>query len=345
MTEHRYDFASDNTAGVVPEALAAWQAANEGFAAGYGEDEWSRRAKQAVVDFFEHECEVFFVLTGTAANALAFSHYAKPFESVLVQRFAHAETDECNAPEFFGGGLKLIGVEGVAGRLDPDRVAERIEARPDVHSPRVALVSITSPTEVGTVYSLEHIEALAQIAHAHDAKLHLDGARFANGVVSLDTTPAEMTWKRGVDAVSFGATKNGLPFGEALVFFEPKDAEGFAYRHKMAAQLASKGRFLTAPFALYLESGAWRRSAENANARARELGDKLRGLGLEPAYDIDANTVFVRVDKAVTERLNARGWHAYDDVDPGGALRFACSWRTNSESIDELIRDLGEVLR
>lgn len=340
----RWDFASDNTAGVVPEVLEAWTEANAGFAAGYSTDEWSERARAAIAKFFETECEVFFLLTGTAANALAFAHYARPFEAILVHASAHAQTDECNAPEFFAGGAKLLLVEGEHNKLNVDSIEARCDARSDVHAARVALVSITSPTEVGTLYQPSEIAAIAKCVHARDAALHMDGARFCNGVVSLGCSPADLTWRAGVDVLSFGATKNGLPFGEALVFFKPEHARGFPARHKQAAQLASKGRFLTAPFARFLETGAWERAALHANARATELADGLLALGLETAHAVEANTVFVHLAPDAQSALLAKGWHAYDDVDPAGALRFACSWQTTSDAVRELLGDLAKVL-
>lgn len=344
MTEHRYDLASDNTAGAVPEALEAWALANEGFAPAYGEDEWSDRARRAVQDFFECECEVFFQSTGTASNALAFAHLVRPFEAVLVHESAHVVTDECGAPEFFAGGAKLATLPGAHGKLDPEAVGAKLVARMDVHAPRIKAVSVTCPTEVGTVYRPQELAALAAVAHAHDAAFHLDGARFSNALVSLGVPPADLSWRAGVDVVSFGATKTGLPFGEALVFFDAARAEGFAARHKQAAQLASKARFLTAPFATFLESEAWDRTARHANARAEQLADGCRALGLEPVHPVEANAVFLELTKEQKDGLLERGWHAYDDVDPGGALRLVCSWRTTPAAVNEFLGSLKEVL-
>ncbi|MEX1024786.1 MAG: beta-eliminating lyase-related protein [Planctomycetota bacterium] len=342
--QHHFELASDNTAGAVPEALEALIEANAGFVPAYATDAATERARRAIASFFEHDCEVFFHLTGTAANALAFAHLARSFEAVLCHAHAHVVTDECNAPEFFSGGAKLVTLEAEHGKLAPDAVAKRLAARSDVHSPRIAAVSVTCPTEVGTVYTLGELAAIAAVTHAAGAALHLDGARFANAVVALDVAPAELSWRAGVDVVSFGATKNGLPFGEALVFFDAERARGFAARHKQAAQLASKSRFLTAPFAAFLESGAWRRAAQHANARAAELAAGARALGLEPAHPVEANAVFLTLGDDAKGALAERGWHAYDDVDPAGALRLVCSWQTSPESVQAFLADLAGVL-
>ena len=252
-------FASDNYVGVCPEAMTAFVAANAGHAAAYGEDDWTRQASDRLRALFETDCDVYFVFNGTAANSLALASLCQSYHSVVCHELAHVETDECGGPEFFSNGSKLLLAHGENGKLTPDAVLEVISRRSDIHYPKPRVVTLTQSTEVGTVYRLDEVAAISACAREHGLRVHMDGARFANAVASLDVAPAELTWKVGVDVLCFGGTKMGLPVGEAVVFFDRRLSEDFAYRCKQAGQLASKMRFLSAPWLGILQDDAWLR--------------------------------------------------------------------------------------
>ncbi len=236
----RYEFASDNTAAICPEAWAALAEANQNGVASYGDDRWTKCVCDRVREIFETECESFFVFNGTAANSLSLAHLCRPFHSVLCHEHSHIETDECGAPEFFSGGSKLLRVGGANGKIDLADAAEVIMRQRDLHSPKPHVISVTQSTELGTVYRPNELEAIAGFARERGLLLHMDGARFANAVVSLGCKPREITWERGVDVLSFGGTKNGTAVGELVVFFKRELASEFDYRAKQAAQLASR---------------------------------------------------------------------------------------------------------
>mgnify|MGYP003412357418 CR=1 FL=1 len=251
-------FASDNCAGICPEALQALLAANAGDAPGYGEDDWTRRVSDRLRALFETDCDVYFVFNGTAANSLALASLCQSYHSVICHELAHVETDECGGPEFFSNGSKLLTVRGEGGKLTPEAVRETILRRSDIHFPKPRVVTLTQATEVGTVYRPAEVTAIAELAHAHGLRVHMDGARFCNAAAALGAAPAEITWRAGVDVLCFGGTKMGLPVGEAVVFFDRRLSEDFAWRCKQAGQLASKMRFLSAPWLGLLEGGGWR---------------------------------------------------------------------------------------
>jgi threonine aldolase len=306
------NFASDNTAGVSPEILEAIRQANEGFAAGYGNDELTRKVEQRIADVFEHEAAVFLVPTGTAANALALAHLSPPWGAVICHAESHVATDECGAPEFFGGGLKLIEVPGEGAKIAPATLEIVLAAgRGAPHSVTPSVFSLTQATELGTVYQMEEIRRLAAVARAHGLALHMDGARFANALVRLGVTPAEMTWKAGVDVLSLGATKGGALAAEAVVFFDPARAGGMPSRRKRAGHLVSKHRFLAAQFAAYLQDDLWLRLANRANDAADKLAARLRAAGFSPAWPVEANEVFVALSQTVDARLKAAGAQYY----------------------------------
>ena len=341
----KWQFASDNTAPMCPEALDALNRANGDWAPSYGDDSWTQQAKAQLVDFFERPLEVFFVFSGSAANALVLSHYCRPYHSVLCHPFGHIETDEACAPEFFMGGGKLTLVEGKDGKLDPSRLGPVFLRGHGIHSAKPRVLSITQSTEAGTVYSLEELEVLGQVARERELVFHMDGARFFNALDSLQCSPAAMTWKAGVDVLSLGATKNGGPLCEALVFFDPQGLEEMEWRRKMGGQLASKHRYLSAPFGALLEDTVWRRNARHANACARRLADGLTALsGVELAFPVQSNAVFLRMPETRAQKLLDKGWHFYPfcDVD---AWRFMCSWITDTQAIDELVNDATEIWR
>ncbi len=334
-------FASDNYSGICPEAWQAMESANRGSATSYGDDPWTAQASNAFRELFETECEVFFVFNGTAANSLALASLCQSYHGVICCDQAHVETDECGAPEFFSNGSKLLVAQGVNGKLMPASIPELATRRQDIHFPKPRVVTITQPTETGRLYSLEEIRAISAACKAHGLLLHMDGARFANACASLRCSPAELAWKSGVDVLCFGGTKNGMAVGEAVLFFDKALAIDFDYRCKQAGQLASKMRFLAAPWVGMLESGAWLANAEHANKCARYFSEKVAGIpNITIASPADANTVFLEAANDILERLRARGWKFYTFI--GGAARFMFSWDTDLSRVDDLLRDLKE---
>lgn len=340
-------FASDNYSGICPEVWQALDEANRGFATSYGDDRWTERACNALRDFFETDCQVFFVFNGTAANSLALASLCRSYHSVICHEMAHVETDECGAPEFFSNGTKVLLVSGAHGKVDPAAVIETVERRSDIHYPKPHVLTVTQATELGTLYTLEELQTLGELARSHDLKLHMDGARFANAVASLGTAPAELTWKAGVDVLTFGGTKNGMPVGEAVIFFDRELARDFEYRCKQAGQLASKMRFLAAPWVGLLESGGLLSHAAHANRCARLLAERLLAVpGVALIHQVQANSLFVRMPQPLIDLLRAEGWHFYTFIGSGHA-RFMCSWQTREEDVlwfgNEVLR-LAETL-
>jgi threonine aldolase len=340
-------FASDNYSGICPEVWQALDEANRGFATSYGDDRWTERACNALRDFFETDCQVFFVFNGTAANSLALASLCRSYHSVICHEMAHVETDECGAPEFFSNGTKVLLVSGAHGKVDPAAVIETVERRSDIHYPKPHVLTVTQATELGTLYTLEELQTLGELARSHDLKLHMDGARFANAVASLGAAPAELTWKAGVDVLTFGGTKNGMPVGEAVIFFDRELARDFEYRCKQAGQLASKMRFLAAPWVGLLESGGLLSHAAHANRCARLLAERLLAVpGITLIHQVQANSLFVRMPQPLIDLLRAEGWHFYTFIGSGHA-RFMCSWQTREEDVlwfgNEVLR-LAETL-
>ncbi|HLH36159.1 MAG TPA: low specificity L-threonine aldolase [Alloacidobacterium sp.] len=334
-------FASDNYAGICPEAWQSMEAANRGHATSYGDDPWTTRAADVFRDLFETDCDVYFVFNGTAANSLALASLCQSYHSVICCDASHVETDECGAPEFFSNGSKLLVAPSSDSKLTPQSIHELATKRQDIHYPKPRAVTITQATEMGRVYSLDELHAVADACSAHQLLLHMDGARFANAVASLGCTPAEMSWKSGVDVLCFGGTKNGMAAGEAVLFFDRVLAEGFDYRCKQAGQLASKMRYLSAPWVGMLESGAWLRNAEHGNRCARILQAQIESLpGVRLVQPVEANSVFLEANQAILDALRARGWHFYTFI--GGAARFMFAWDTDLRQIDAFFRDLKE---
>ena len=340
----RRQFASDNLAGICPEALAALVEANAGHAPSYGADAWTAEATRLLREVFETDCEVFFLFNGTAANSLALASLCQPFESVLCYDHAHIATDECGAPGFFAHGTTLTPIPAEHGKVTPESVVRAATGRRDVHHPRARALSLTQSTELGTVYAPAELAALTGVAREHGLAVHLDGARFANAVAGLGVRPREITWEAGVEVLSLGGTKNGLPFGEAVVFFNPEFARRFEYRRKQGGQLASKMRFLSAPWVGVLRDGAWLRHAAHANAMAAELEHGLRALpGVQITHPRQANAVFATLPPPLAAALGEKGWLFYTDVDPGGAARLMCSWDTTSEDVATFLRDAADA--
>jgi threonine aldolase len=336
----RFQFASDNYAGICPEAWQAMAEANQGYASSYGDDEWTARACERLRDLFETDCEVFFVFNGTAANSLALASLCQSYHSIICHEMAHVETDECGAAEFFSNGTKVLLVRGDHGKVDLAEIVHTIKRRSDIHYPKPKVLSITQSTELGTVYSVDELQAIAELAKRHNLRIHMDGSRFANAVSALNVPPKAITWQAGVDVLCFGGTKNGFAMGEAVVFFNRELAFEFDYRCKQAGQLASKMRFLTAPWVGMLDSGAWLTRAANANRCARLLESRLRAIqGLDVMFPCQANAVFVDLPPRLADALRQHGWHFYTFIGAGGA-RFMCSWETTEDDINALANDI-----
>lgn len=306
-------FASDNTAPVAPEILEAVVTANDGFAPGYGDDALTRALEARLSEIFECETAVFLVPTGTAANALALAQVAPPWGVVFCHADAHIIADECGAPEFFGGGLKLVGLPGEAGKIAPTTL-QRALATYAGHGPHQmvpAVLSLTEASEAGTVYTVEELNALAEIARGRALAVHMDGARFANAAARLGATPAQLTWRSGIDVLSFGATKGGALAAEAVVFFDPARVGGMAERRKRAGHLLSKHRFAAAQFLAYLDKGRWLSLARHANAMADRLARGLAAAGYPPLWPVEANIVFVAIPQALDAQLKGAGAQYY----------------------------------
>jgi threonine aldolase len=339
----RYELESDNTAAICPEAWAALAEANEDGAASYGDDKWTRRVTERVREIFETDCEVFLVFNGTAANSLALAQLCRSYHSVICHERSHIETDECGAPEFFSGGAKLLSTPGANGKLDLAQVESVLLRQQGVHSPKPRAISLTQATEMGTVYRRDEIERISEFARAHSLLVHMDGARFANAVAALGCTPKAMTWEAGVESLCFGGTKNGTAAGELVVFFKKELALEFDYRAKQAGQLASKMRFLAAPWTGLLNDDVWLENARRANERARVLAEKLTALGLRLAFPCEASAVFLRLPEQLVGQLHGRGWHFYKFIEPD-VYRLMCSWSVTQRDIDDFTGDVGRVL-
>ncbi|WP_233383118.1 threonine aldolase family protein [Methylobacterium sp. C25] len=334
-------FASDNYSGVCPEAWAAMEQANAGHAPAYGADAWTQRASDAFRALFETDCEVFFAFNGTAANSMALASLCQSYHSVICAESAHVETDECGAPEFFSNGSKLLVAPSADGLLTPASVRAVAERRSDIHYPKPRAVTITQSTETGRVYSIAQLQALSETCRSLGLRLHMDGARFANACAALRLSPAELTWKAGIDVLCFGGTKNGMAVGEAILFFDRALAEDFDYRCKQAGQLASKMRYLSAPWVGMLESGAWLRNAGHANACARRLADAVSDVpGIAAMFPVEANAVFLSMPPEVLDALRLKGWRFYTFI--GGGARFMFAWDTAPERVDALARDIRD---
>lgn len=343
MKQRARNFASDNNAGICPEAWEALESARRDHTPAYGNDRHTALACERFRDIFETDCEVFFAFNGTAANSLALASLCHSYHSVIAHELAHIETDECGAPEFYSGGSKILLTSGENGRITPDAVESIVHRRSDLHFPKPRVLSITQATEVGTVYPPDSLRELGAITHGLGLKVHMDGARFANALVSLGCAPKDITWRAGVDVLCFGGTKNGMMLGEAIVFFDKRLAAEFEYRCKQAGQLASKMRFLSAPWLGVLNDGAWLRHAAAANAAAARLEAGIRRLGIGTVlYPREANSVFVRWHDAIITGLYARGWTFYDFIAAGGC-RLMCSWDTREEDVDAFLADLEAV--
>lgn len=344
-------FASDNAGPAHPSVLQALVDANTGYTAGYGDDTIMDEVRQMVRDMFEApEAAVYLVATGTAANSILLATLANPWDTIFCTLMAHIHEDECNAPEFYSG-AKLTLVPAQNAKMTPDalRRAMQAEETRGVHGPQRGPVSITQVTEKGTVHTLNEISALTDVAREFGAKVHLDGARFCNALVALGCSPAEMTWKAGIDVVSFGGTKNGLMGVECCVIFDPKLAWEFELRRKRGGHLFSKHRYLSAQMKAYLTDNLWHDLATSANAATTRLAEGLRGHNrAELAYPVDANIIFCRLPRSDHQKLLAAGavYNVWDgdaetgDPDEMLTARFVTDWSMTSQGVDQFLQIL-----
>lgn len=331
-------FASDNTAGGAPEIMAAVAAASAGHAPAYGTDTWTLSAQCRLTKIFDRDVDLFAVSTGSAANALCLAALTPPWGSVLCHRDSHINTDECGAPEFFTGAAKLVALTGSDAKIDPDQLRAAVRQKVgDVHSVQPATLSITQATETGALYTLGEICHLTAIAKDAGLRVHMDGARFANAVAALGCSPAEATWRAGVDLLSFGATKNGAITADAIVVFDRSVTTDLAFRAKRAGQLASKMRFHTAQLDAYLTDDLWLRNARHANAMAVRLAAAIRPIvGISVLGAVQANIVFCRVSQDIVDGLLGAGYTFYHDRWGEGVVRFVTSFATTADDVDDL---------
>jgi threonine aldolase len=332
-------FWSDNTASACPEILAALASVNQGRVKAYGSDEWTARLDAVFSEFFGKEVKVFVVGTGTAANSLSIATLSPPYGAVFAHPEAHIVRDECGAPEFFSHGARIILVPGPNGKVTPAGLQAAVEDNPPtVHTVQPAVLSITQATEFGTSYRPEEISALSEVARRYKLKVHMDGARFANALAFLGCAPGDVTWRAGVDVLSFGATKNGALGAEAVVFFDTSLVRDFELRRKRAGHLISKSRYVSAQLLAYVESGVWKRNASRANEFARRIG---AAGGAALMHPVEANEVFLRLGDPRKQKLRAAGFEFYDWAsERSGEARFVVSWDQPEEDVTALCRAL-----
>lgn len=346
-------FRSDNNAGLTPEALQAVIDANDrSHEIGYGDDSYTRKAIEAFKRIFGDDIAVFFVATGTAADTLAIASLTQPWQQILCHSHSHCNVDESTAPERFTH-CRVAAIHSESSKLTPQEIERCANSRGDVHQPQPGVVTISNTTEFGTVYTAAEIKELCKTAHAMGYRVHVDGARFANAVAALNGDPRDITSRAGVDALSFGGTKNGLAFGEAVVFFPQVDRSSFQsavyafpYHRKGTGHLLSKHRFVSAPFAATLSDGSWLRHAKHANAMAWELSRGLEKLGLKTRFPTEANGVFVEFPAQVDAALTRQGHGYYPFGDRSWNLtRLMCSHDTTIEEVRTLLADVAAALR
>jgi threonine aldolase len=346
LTVGDMSFISDNQAGVHPRVLERLQSLSHGSAAGYGEDGWTAAADSAVQKIFETDCAVFFVSTGTAANALALSALSPPWGAIYCHESAHICNDENTAVEFYTGGARLVGVAGAAGKPDVDTMRAHMEIATvhGVHNAKPAVISLSNVTESGTVYNASEIAAYRTLADAFGLHLHVDGARFANAVVSSGATPAALTWRSGADCLSFGLTKDGGIAAEAVVIFDHALAEQFAYRRKRAGHLWSKHRFLAAQWLALLEDDLWLDNALHANAMAQRLAAAFDDHDrIELPWAVDANEIFPVIPEELRAHLRKAGLDFYDWPARPDMTRFVTSFNTEASVVDQAVAIIGRT--
>ncbi|MEM7360061.1 MAG: beta-eliminating lyase-related protein [Pseudomonadota bacterium] len=329
------EFVSDNVSGIHPKVMKALQDANTGYRRPYGNDELSDRLNGVFSTLFETEVFVLPCVTGTAANSLALSLMAGPINSICVHERSHVYMDECNAPELFSG-ARLLPLPGDYSKLNTQSLQTVVSEIGELHSPQPSAISLTQTTETGTIYSLDEIAAIAEFACFYKMKMHMDGARFANAVASIGCSPADMTWRAGLDALSFGATKNGCLAAEAVVIFNQDFIPEARHRLKRSAQLLSKQRFLAAQLLAYVEDDLWLNSASHANSQMAKLANRLAEVeGVELPDSIGSNMMFAKFTAEQNQRLEAAGLAGY--LFETGHMRLVCSWATHDEEIDRFV--------
>lgn len=347
----KLQFLSDNASPMCPEAWEAMERANADAATTYtlpyGDDPITAAAAQRIADLFETDCQVFFVFNGSAANCLALASMSRSYHGILCHPCSHTEIDEANGPEFFTGGAKLLSVDGPEGKIDPRNVAPRLTRGEGIHSAKINALTLAQSTEVGTVYTPEEILSITSLRTALPEvgfTFHMDGARFANALAALEgVAPSEITWRAGIDVLSLGGTKNGGPATEALVFFDKQLAQEFAWRRKQAGQLASKMRYLSAPWLGLLADDTWLRYARHANQCAASLSAQLTRIpGVTLPYRVETNAVFVDLPDTVIGALEEAGWHFYR---AGSVCRFMCGWNTTEPAIAALVTEVQSAVR
>jgi len=334
----RVKFASDNVAGACPEVLDAIIKANDGDSTPYGNDQISTELQDKFSEIFEKEVIVFPTASGTAANALALATMTPSFGNVYCHKLSHINTDECGAPEFYTGGGKLVTLNGVKGKITAEELDQVISGKGIVHHTQPSSVSITQVCETGEVYQLDEIKKISEVTHKHNLSIHMDGARFANALVSLNATPAEMTWKSGIDVLSFGATKNGCIAAEAIIFFKKDLVGNVAFLMKRAGHLLSKMRFVSAQLDAYISNDVWLRNARHANKMGKKLSDGLKDHSdINLAYPTEANEVFATFPRNKIDHLNSEGYKINEDEWDGKAVRLVAAWNTQDADVDHLL--------
>ena len=337
----RVKFASDNIAGACPEVLDAILKANDGDSTPYGNDQISTDLQKKFSDLFEKEVIVFPIASGTAANALALSTMTPSFGNIYCHKLSHINTDECGAPEFYTGGGKLVTLNGINGKILAEELDQAIGGKGIVHHTQPSSVSITQVSETGEVYQLEEIKKISEVTHKHKLNMHMDGARFANALVSLNTTPAEMTWKSGIDVLSFGATKNGCIAAEAIIFFNKDLVGNIAFLMKRAGHLLSKMRFVSAQLDAYITNDVWLKNARHANKMGKRLSEGLNNHSdINLSYPTEANEVFATFPRNKIEHLNSQGYTINEDEWDGKAVRLVTAWNTKDNDVDEFLEIL-----
>ncbi len=342
MTKQTMRFMSDNTATACPEMLAALAEANHGLEVAYGDDPWTRRLDEALGGFFGAPVRAFAVATGTAANALALATLTPPYGAIFAHHEAHIACDECGAPGFYSGGAQLMLLEGEHAKVSAAGLAAALEAHPvSVHTVQPAALSVSQASELGAAYRPEELARLCKVAHAHGLKVHMDGARFANAVTFLGCHPGDVTWRAGIDVLSFGATKNGALAAEAVVFFDTTLVRDFELRRKRAGHLLSKSRFVAAQLLAYLQDDLWRRNAARANGFARRIGAAAGARLIAP---VEANEVFVQLGIEGKRALRAAGFEFYDwGAESAGQARLVAAWDQNESHVEALCAALGRL--
>ena len=337
----RVKFASDNVAGACPEVLDAIIKANDGDSTPYGNDQISTELQDKFSEIFEKDVIVFPTASGTAANALALATMTPSFGNVYCHKLSHINTDECGAPEFYTGGGKLVTLNGVKGKITAEELDQAISGKGIVHHTQPSSVSITQVCETGEVYQLDEIKKISEVTHKHNLSIHMDGARFANALVSLNVTPAEMTWKSGIDVLSFGATKNGCIAAEAIIFFKKDLVGNVAFLMKRAGHLLSKMRFVSAQLDAYISNDVWLRNAKHANKMGKKLSDGLKDHSdINLAYPTEANEVFATFPRNKIDHLNSEGYQINEDEWDGKAVRLVAAWNTQDADVDHLLNSL-----